>query len=319
MITTHAKSRGHRPGAATILGISITGLLLLVGCGVDDPADDASATLSIQVIGTLPATPEKDGPPALADMLARPERLSAWIAVDRLDGDGDVVGRLGGGLVDDVTVDQDRGVVYCAGTVALAPDRLVGSRHRISVELRYLGDQVSGGYAGRITLESGTVVDIDTLTIGAFRPLSDGRWATRAFTLCLSTPAVGSDLPCVNGEELTGEGALFDPASDRFSFSYVRTGVEWLQFGYLRTIIFDFAGGLAPTPIMRGTLVTGLLVPGRPEPLEVLVPLASLLDEGTGPGRIGEVMLGDAELRFADGQPPNERGAATLVRVVPAP
>jgi hypothetical protein len=294
-------------------------LLGMAGCSLDGPVTEDQSTVSLRLEAPLPAGgTDKDAPPPLMVMLRRPERLSAMVVIERLDAGGRVVARVGGGELADVSVDLASSRLRVEGVIDVEPGHLLGSRYRLSLELRYRGDDVTGEYRGEIALRSGIVVVADPLHIGELPDLDGQPTATSDFALCLSSPAIDGDPACVSGEDLDGAGLVFEPATDVVTFGYQRGGVNWEGSDQPRTIIVNFRGGLLATTIMAGTSEIGPFIPGRLEPVEVEIPLVSTVDDTTGPGRPGEVLAGDVQLRFADGLPPAETGRAVLVRTVAA-
>jgi hypothetical protein len=308
----------RNPCAGGLVGAVLV-LLAMAGCSLDGPVAEDHQTVSLRLEAPLPTGGlDKGEPPTLAEMLQRPDRMSAAVVIDRLDAGGRAVARVGEGTLGDITVDVEQSLLRFQGVVDVEPGQLIGSRYRLNLELSYRGEQVSGEYRGEFDLQSGIIVAADTLRIGELVRLDDQRQATRSFGLCLSTPAIAGDPVCVTGDDLDGDGLVYEPATDLVTFNYRRTGVVWEGSDLPRTIIVEFRGGLRATSIMAGSREIGPLIPGRLEPVEVDIHLVPTIDDMSGPGWPGEVLAGDLELRFEDGLPPQETGRAILVRTVAA-
>lgn len=310
--------RNRNPRRRGLAGV-VLALLVVAGCGLDGPVADVQPTVSLSLEARLPAAgQDKDAQPNIDEMLQRPDRMSAEVVIERLDAGGRAVARVGGGALGDVTVDAERSLLRFQGVVDVEPARLVGNRYRLSLQLAYRGEHVPGDYRGGFALQSGIDVTADLLRIGELVSLDEGRLATRSFGLCLSTRAIDSRPVCVTGEDMEGDGLVFETATDLVTFRYRRPDVVWVGSEQPRTVIVEFRGSLRPTPIMSGALDIGPLIPGRLEPVEIEIDLVPVGDGTSGPGWPGEVLEGDLQLRFEDGLPPQETGRATLVRTIAA-
>ncbi|MBK8164350.1 MAG: hypothetical protein IPK64_00145 [bacterium] len=302
-----------RPRAVAVLL-----LVALAGCMSDSPVEAPRASLAILVQAPLPgADGAKAAPPTLAEMLRNPDRLAATVRIVRLDRDGRETERIGGGILDRITVDLENRQLECQGTIDLEPDHLTGTRNRLELDLTYRGEDLAGAFIGEFRLGSGLVVTVERLHLAGFTPVDADRQVTRDFGLCLSTPAISGDPSCLDGSDLDGTGFVFEPESGATSFSYRRTNVEWPGSAAARTIVVGFRGALEPTPILTGTREIGALIPGRPDPVTVVIPLDVIGAPGGpgGPGAPGEILSGDLSLSFADGLPPRITGRAVFVRV----
>jgi hypothetical protein len=298
---------------------AVAGLVLTwtAGCSIDGPVGDGRQTVALHVEGRLPAGDSaKLAPPTLEEILRKTERLVAVVTIERLNAAGDVVEVAGGGVMDEVTLDEERSLLRFEGVVDLEPG-LVGSRYRLHLDLRSLGDNIAGAYRGWLVLASGITVSVDSLRIGSLIPTTGGRLGTRDLHLCLSSSALDEVPGCVTGADLEADGLVYDPEADLMTLAYRRAGVEWEDFEEPRTILVSLEGRLQASPVMEGTAGIGPLVPGDPEPLEIAIHLVPTLGDESGPGRPGERLTGVVNFEFEDGRPPRETGTFVLVRTEP--
>ncbi len=314
----HAIGHRHYSGSViTLLGA----VALLAGCSLDAPVGDPSTTVAISVVAPLPARDSsKFAQAELDSILAYPRRLSAEVTILRLGAQDQPVASVGAGDLRNIEIDAGDRQLRLAGVVDIEPDQLVGNRYRLDLEVKFLGRDPQGEFRGGIVLDSGIEITVTTFSIGQLVPGEGRTEITQDATLCLSSSAVvpdggnPGDPFCVIPGEFGGPGVIFRPGAAAVSFGYQRDHVIWEGADSPRTIDVAFRGALLPATVMTGAQTIGPLVPGRPDPVTVNVPLDVTLDT-SGPGHPGEVLSGLVFLQFTDGLPPVETGQATLVRV----
>jgi hypothetical protein len=192
---------------------------------------------------------------------------------------------------------------------------LLGSSYTLDVALLYQGSEMEGVYAGDLELDSGIEVNIESFTVPPLLAQPDGTLAAEGAEFCVSSDAVDQgETFCTTDQDIQNQTLTYDPESNRFSYSYTRPDVDWLDEG-LRTIIFSMEGGLEPVPIYRGS--TQITVVGNGQTSEAEVVLEPI--PNSWPGAAGEGLFGDVSIRFADGRPPVESGAFSLSRSQPLP
>jgi hypothetical protein len=288
--------------------VSILPLLLggASGCFPMAPEDGEVATAGLMVTARLGGTADA------SVVCSDPEELVQDVA--NLMGKAELIDN-----ADNVSVGQgDLAVHRTEGNTVLEfvgdfTFLLLGSSYTLDVALLYQGSELEGVYAGDLELDSGIEVNIESFTIPPLLAQADGTLAAEGAELCVSSDAVDQGKTfCTTDQDIQNQTLTYDPESNRFSYSYVRPDVDWLDEG-LRTIIFSMEGGLEPMPIYRGS--TELAVVGNGQVSEAEVVLEPI--PNSWPGAAGEGLFGDVSIRFADGRPPVETGAFTLSRSQP--
>jgi hypothetical protein len=190
---------------------------------------------------------------------------------------------------------------------------LLGSSYTLDVALLYQGSELEGLYAGDLELDSGIEVNIESFTVPPLQVQPDGTLEAGGVELCVSSDAVDQgDTFCTTDADVNNQTLSYDPVSNHFSYSYTRPNVDWLDEG-LRTIIFSMEGGLVAVPIYQGS--TDLTVANGALMAEAEVLLQPVT--GSWPGAVGEGLVGQLSVEFADGRPPVETGEFSMARTVP--